>query len=53
MRDRLAVIAALFGLVRDRGRWWMLPIGAALLLIMLLALVASATPAAPLLYPLF
>ncbi len=47
------MLVSLFGMIRERRLWWMLPITIALLAILGLALLSTATPIAPLLYPLF
>ncbi len=50
---RLGVFAALLGLIWQQRAWWMAPIILVLVLIAGLALLTSASPLAPFLYPLF
>ena len=49
----LRTIGELFHLFGRGGRWWLLPMVAALMLFGLLLLLASATPLGPFIYALF
>lgn len=53
MRDVLFILRSIFAMIARERSWWMAPIVVALLLILGLTLVATLTPAAPFLYPLF
>lgn len=53
MKERFAVLGWLGRLILRERAWWMVPIVVALTAVGLLIIVATVTPAAPFLYPLF
>lgn len=53
MRERLSTLRWLARLILRERAWWMVPIVLGLSIVALLILLATATPAAPFLYPLF
>lgn len=53
MKERLSTLRWLGRLILRERAWWMVPIVLALSVVGLLIVLATATPAAPFLYPLF
>jgi hypothetical protein len=53
VRERVGVVAALFGFLWRQKAWWLFPAMLALLMIIGLVALGAATPLAPFIYPLF